>query len=395
MKHYVHRAIEKELRAAASEFPVLVLTGPRQTGKSTLLREIFPKYDYATFDDPVTRKFAADDPKAFLAGTRRMIIDEIQYLPEILPYIKMSVDENRSARGRFLLTGSQYFPLMAGLGESLAGRAALYELLGFSTEEIPIGGAGKPVPDPFSLIFRGFYPEVVAGGADRNRFYPSYLQTYLERDIRQIASVQDLRVFQNFLELLAARAGALLNLNEIAKECGISFTSARRWLSLLETTRVVYLLRPYHRNITKRVVKSPKVYFTDTGLLAYLLRYPSAAVMRTGPQAGAFFENFIVAEFLKYKLNHNRNFELYFYRDSNKNEIDLLLDFGVSLKLLEIKATATPRPEHFSTIRKLMHEFKSKTGYLIAMTHKQEKVGENLKVLPWTKIMSIVAENVQ
>lgn len=354
-------------------------------------RKTFPNYDYTTFDDPVTRKFAADDPKTFLARASHMIIEEIQYLPEILPYIKMSADENRSVRGRFLLTGSQYFPLMAGLGESLAGRAALYELLGFSMEEISIGGVGKSVPDPFNLIFRGFYPEVVVGGADRNRFYSSYLQTYLERDIRQIASVQDLRVFQNFLELLAARAGALLNLNEIAKECGISFTSARRWLSLLETTRVVYLLRPYHRNITKRVIKSPKVYFTDTGLLAYLLRYPSAAVMRKGPQAGAFFENFIVAEFLKYKLNHNRNFELYFYRDSNKNEIDLLLDFGVSLKLLEIKATATPRSEHLVTIKKVAAEFKAETGYLIALTDKKEKVGEGLEVLPWSKILSVAS----
>jgi len=392
MKRYIHRAIEKELKAAASEFPAVVLTGPRQTGKSTLLRKIFPKHDYTTFDDPVTQKFAAEDPKSFLAGAPRMIIDEIQYLPEILPYIKMAVDENRSAKGRFLLTGSQYFPLMAGLGESLAGRAALYELLGFSMEEIGAGGGGKSASDPFPLIFRGFYPEVVAGGADRNRFYSSYLQTYLERDIRQIASVQDLRVFQNFLELLAARAGSLLNLNEVSKECGISFTSARRWLSLLETTRVVYLLRPYHRNITKRVIKSPKLYFTDTGLLAYLLRYPSAAVMRKGPQAGAFFENFIVAEFLKYKLNHNRNFELYFYRDSNQNEIDLLLDFGVSLKLLEIKATATPRAEHFSTIKKMIAELKAGKGYLIAFTDKKETVGENLKVLPWASIPGAAQE---
>jgi hypothetical protein len=393
MKRYVHRVIEKELKAAAAEFPVVVLTGPRQTGKSTLLRKTFPKYDYATFDDPVTRKFAEDDPKSFLARADRMIIDEIQYLPEILPYIKMSADENRSAKGRFLLTGSQYFPLMAGLGESLAGRAALYELLGFSTEEIGVGGRNNNVADPFSLIFRGFYPEVVAGGADRNRFYSSYLQTYLERDIRQIASVQDLRVFQNFLELLAARAGALLNLNEIAKECGISFTSARRWLSLLETTRVVYLLRPYHRNITKRVIKSPKVYFTDTGLLAYLLRYPGVAVMRKGPQAGAFFENFIVAEFLKYKLNHNRNFELYFYRDSNKNEIDLLLDFGVSLELLEIKATATPRPEHFATIRKMSVELKAGKGYVVALTDRKERAGENLEILPWTSIVSVMEKH--
>jgi len=271
---------------------------------------------------------------------------------------------------------------MAGLGESLAGRAALYELLGFSTE------ANKPskTADPFTLLFNGSYPEVVAGGADRNRFYASYLQTYLERDIRQIASVQDLRVFQNFLELLAARAGALLNLNEIAKECGTSFTTARRWLSLLETTRLVYLLRPYHRNISKRVVKSPKVYFTDTGLLAYLLRYPSASVLRGGPQAGALFENLMVTELLKYKLNHNRNYELYFYRDSNANEIDLLLDFGISRTMIEFKATATPRPEHLSNIKKLGTELKAAKGYLVTLAGKREQAGKDILILPWRDI---------
>lgn len=383
MKRYIPRAIEKELKAAAREFPVVVLTGPRQTGKSTLLQKTFPRHEYVTFDDPVTRKLAAEDPKAFLARARRMIIDEIQYLPEILPYIKMSADQDREEKGRFLLTGSQYFPLMAGLGESLAGRAALYELLGFSLEEtLPAKSA-----DPFKLLFKGFYPEVAAGGADRNRFYASYLQTYLERDIRQIASVQDLRVFQNFLELLAARAGALLNLNEIAKECGTSFTTASRWLSLLETTRIVYLLRPYHRNISKRVVKSPKVYFTDTGLLAYLLRYPGADVLRAGPQAGALFENFMVIELLKYKLNHNRNYELYFYRDSNANEIDILLDFGISRKMLEIKATATPRTEHLTNVKKLGAELKATKGYLVTLSGKREPVGKDIEVLPWRDIL--------
>lgn len=383
MPLYIHRSIEKELRMACAEFPVVALTGPRQTGKSTLLRKIFSKYDYSTLDDPLTRKFAKEDPRAFLSRSRRLIIDEIQYLPEIVPYIKMSVDANRSLKGRFLLTGSQYFPLMTGLGESLAGRAALYELLGFSMEEIGQDPLSRHAESPFDLIFRGFYPDVVAHGADRSRFFSSYIQTYLERDIRQISSVHDLRIFQNFLELLAARMGSLLNLNEIAKECGVSFTSARRWLSLLESTRIVYLLRPYHKNTTKRVIKSPKLYFTDTGLLAYLLRYPSPLLMRRGPQAGAFFENFIVVEFLKHKLNKNLNYELYFYRDSNLNEIDLLIDFGTSLKVVEIKATSTPSFEHVSALKKMASQLNAATGYLTALTEKEETVGKNLKILPW------------
>ncbi len=317
-----------------------------------------------------------------------MIIDEIQYLPELLPYIKMAVDSDRSMKGRFLLTGSQYFPLMAGLGESLAGRAALYELLGFSMEEI--GDKNRDL-DPFPLLFQGFYPEVAAQGADRNRFYASYIQTYLERDIRQITSVRDLRVFQNFLELLAARVGALLNLNEIAKECGISFTSARRWLSLLETTRIVYLLRPYQKNVTKRVVKSPKVYFTDTGVPAYLWRYAAPALLRQGPQAGALFENFVVAEFLKYKLNHGANFELFFYRDSNHNEIDLLLDWGASCRLVEIKCSATPRWEHFAAMKKLAVELRASAGYLVALTKAREKAGEKMEIVPWRKITDTIS----
>ena len=389
MKRYVHRAVEKELKAAAKEFPVIVLTGPRQTGKSTLLQTLFPNYDYVTLDDPFTRKTAKDDPRFFLSGHERMIIDELQYLPELLPYIKIAVDKDRSTNGRYLLTGSQCFPLMAGVSESLAGRAALYELLGFSSEEMP----GLLLGDPkscFAAIFNGFFPEIVVHGVERNRFYSSYLQTYLERDIRQIASVHDLKMFQNFLELLAARAGGLLNLNEIAKEGGVSFTSARRWLSLLESTRIVYLLRPYTKNISRRVIKSPKIYFTDTGLLSFLLRYPDSATLGAGPQAGALFENLVIAELLKYKGNHNSNYELYFYRDSNHNEIDVVLDSGPSIKLLEIKLTSTPRPEHFSTMNKITKLLNRSRGFLLSFTPNKERVSEKVESLPWAEILSYI-----
>ena len=389
MKRYVHRTVEKELKAAAREFPVIVLTGPRQTGKSTLLQTLFPNYDYVTLDDPFTRKTAKDDPRFFLSGHERMIIDELQYLPELLPYIKIAVDKDRSTNGRYLLTGSQCFPLMAGVSESLAGRAALYELLGFSSEEMP----GLLLSDPkscFAAIFNGFFPEIVVHGVERNRFYSSYLQTYLERDIRQITSVHDLKMFQNFLELLAARAGGLLNLNEIAKEGGVSFTSARRWLSLLESTRIVYLLRPYTKNISRRVIKSPKIYFTDTGLLSFLLRYPDSATLSAGPQAGALFENLVIAELLKYKGNHNSNYELYFYRDSNHNEIDVVLDSRPSIKLLEIKLTSTPRPEHFSTMNKITKLLNRSRGFLLSFTPNKERVSEKVESLPWAEILSYI-----
>ncbi len=393
MKKYVHRALEKELIAAGKEFPVIVLTGPRQTGKSTLLQNTFPKHYYATLDDPLTRKLAHDDPYAFLSRAERMIIDEIQYLPELLPFVKIVVDRNRENNGHFILTGSQYFSLMAGVSESLAGRVALYELLGFSLEEIPSPPAkikgNAEIETILKVIYNGFFPEIAVHGVDRNRFYVSYLQTYLERDIRQITSVHDLKVFQNFLELLAARAGSLFNLSEISKECGISFASARRWLSLLETTRIVYLLRPYAKNMSKRVVKSPKLYFTDTGLLSYLLRYPDSVTMQNGPQSGAFFENFIVTEILKYKFNHNLNFEIYFYRDSHHNEIDIVLDYGVSLKLIEVKLTVTPREEHFSVMKRVVKEFKNAQGWLVSFSSEKVLIAQGLTLLPFRELMTI------
>lgn len=389
MKKYIHRAIEGDLKVAVREFPVVVLTGPRQTGKSTLLQKCFPAYGYTTLDDPFTRKIARDDPNLFLSRAPRMIIDEIQYLPELLPYVKIAVDRDRGRNGRFLLTGSQFFPLMSGVTESLAGRAALYELLGFSCEELPRLSAGAP-KSCFAAMFKGFYPEVAVQGVDRNRFYSAYVQAYIERDIRQITSVHDLKVFQNFLELLAARAGSLLNLNEIAKESGISFATARRWLSLLETTRIVYLLRPYTKNISKRVVKSPKLYFTDTGLLSFLLRYPDPVTMQSGPQGGALFENLVVIELLKNKYNHNLNYELYFYRDSNHNEVDVVVDCGPSVLLLEVKLTATPREDHLSSLRNAAKQIRGARGYLVSFTDRKDKIAATVDSIPWTDIRGVL-----
>lgn len=378
--------------AAAKEFPVIVLTGPRQSGKSTVLQKIFPKHHYATFDDPLTSKLASDDPNLFLSQAPKMIVDEIQYVPGLLPYIKMAVDRARRLTGRFILTGSQYFPLMGGISESLAGRAALYELLPFSSEETSPKGKDVGMRRLFASMFQGFFPEIIVHGVSRNRFYASYLQTYLERDIRQITSVHDLKVFQNFLELLAGRAGNILNVLEVSKEVGISFASARRWLSILESTRLIYLVRPYTKNVTKRVVKSPKLYFTDTGLLAYLLRYPNAATMCKGPQAGAFFENFVLAEILKMKCNHNLNFEIYFYRDSNHNEIDFILDCGLSVKMIEAKCTSTPSEKHFTSLSKMAKNFRNASSYLISFAQERVKIAKNVEAIPWIFINDVVRD---
>lgn len=349
-KKYYARQIESEIKKAANQFPVVSLTGPRQTGKTTTLKKLFPAYKFITLDDPVVRTAAIEDPALFIerAGFH-CVIDEVQYAPLILPYLKIEVDKNRERNGLYILTGSQIFPLMNGISESLAGRIALFELLGFSLEELPIS-LPLSLNDLFRILIRGFFPDPSVHNVDTRYFYPSYIQTYLERDIRHIQNVQDLNLFQKFLGLLAARIGSLLNINEIAKECGISTTTAQRWLSLLETTRIIYLLQPFHGNLTKRLIKRPKLYFSDTGLAAYLLKYHDADILAAGPMAGQAFENFLVIEFLKYQMNHSASFELYFYRDSNHNEIDLVIDKGLTKSLVEIKLSKTPKKNHFRSM---------------------------------------------
>jgi len=377
--------MEKPLLAAAKQFPVIALTGPRQTGKSTLLKKIFPNHKYVTLDNPIQRAAAQQDAAMFLESIGApVIIDEVQYAPNILPYIKMAVDADRSKNGRFLLTGSQIFPLMAGISESLAGRVALFELLGFAWEELA-GAKKNSVPQCFKQIYKGFYPDPCVHNVSVQDYYGGYLSTYLERDIRQIKSVHDNAVFQSFLQLLATRAGGLLNLSEISKECGISHTTARNWLSLLESTRIVYLLKPYFRNMTKRVVKAPKLYFTDTGLLAYLLKYQDAATLAAGPMAGAFFENMVIMEALKRKFNHRRIYELYFYRDSNKNEVDLMLDMGQRFVLAEIKLSKSPRPDMAQTFSRLPEEFASSQSYVLSFCEDEIGLAKNVKAMPWWK----------
>jgi uncharacterized protein len=385
---YVPRDIEKELIAATRQFPVLVLTGARQTGKSTLLKHLFPKVAYATLDDPFTRQAAQEDPRSFLTQAPRIVIDEIQHLPGLLPHIKVLVDADRRNAGRFLLTGSQIFPLMAGLGESLAGRAAIYHLQPFSHREL--GNPPLSVERCFQRIFNGFYPDVVAHGVDRNRFFSSYVQTYLERDIRLMTAVHDLKLFQNLIGLLAARIGNLLNLNELAKEAGISATTVRRWISLLEATGLVVLLRPYFGNPTKRIVKSPKLYFGDTGLAAWLLRYPTAESLRHGPQSGAFFENLVLLECLKHQANFAAAGELFFYRDSNHNEIDLVVASGSATHLVEIKQTATPKAAHFDAIQRLLPLFPHPQAYAVLASFKEERLSAHLSALPWPQIAARV-----
>lgn len=343
---YVKRNLEKVLKEAASQFPAVLITGPRQAGKSTMLQHLFQEYTYITFDDILLRGLAETDPELFLSTYKTpLIIDEIQYVPSLLSHIKMRIDKDRSQVGQYILTGSQAFPLMKGISESLAGRIAIFQLYPLSWKELH----QKDVLDEMAVakqILRGFYPEFAIKKDLQPKFWhSSYLSTYIERDLRAMRNIQDLGQFQRYLILLAARAGQILNLNEVGKECGISQTTAKDWLTLLQASSIIYILEPYFTNLTKRVVKSPKVFFVDTGLLCYLLRIENEEQLIHSPFSGHIFENMVIMETVKQFTEKGERAPCYFYRTSSGVEIDLLLDFGDHIDAYEIKFSSAPTKE--------------------------------------------------
>lgn len=341
--HYLHRKLEKPLKEALEQFPVVLVTGPRQAGKSTLLQHCLKNYTYVSLDDLLVRNLAESDPALFLKTYQTpLIIDEIQYAPSLLPYIKIQVDADRRKHGQYVLTGSQIFPLMKGVSESLAGRVAIFQLYPLSWREIQ----DKDVYDEHAVaeqMLKGFYPEFQVEPKLNPKFWHSaYLSTYLERDLRTMRNIHDLGQFQRYLVLIAARAGQLFNLNEIGKECGISQTTAKDWLMLLQATSIVYLLEPYAKNLTKRIVKSPKLYFVDTGLLCYLLRIENVEQLVHSPFAGHVFENMVIMDKIKQFAEKGERAHCYFYRLASGEEVDLLIDHGDTLDAYEIKFSSTP-----------------------------------------------------
>lgn len=364
------RILAGRIDRATRTFPVLVLTGPRQSGKTTLLRAVFKRsHRYVNLEDPDTRMRAAADPRGFLDQfDRPVILDEIQYLPELLPYIKARVDERRTP-GFWILTGSQHFALMRGVSESLAGRAAVLTLLPFSfaerqglaakTHDVPavikrlgkMESQGKKSPDIARLMLRGFYPEIATRpSVDKDLWCGSYIATYLERDIRNLAQVGDLGQFEQFLRLCATRTGQILNLSELARDLGISVPTAKRWLSMLEAGHQLFLLRPYYRNIGKRLIKSPKLYFNDTALACYLLGLREPQSLLNSPHFGHLFETLIVTDFWKRFLHFGQLPSMYYLLTRDGLEVDLLIELAGDLHLMEIKSTVTIVPKHASTL---------------------------------------------
>ena len=375
---YYKRTLETAVHAASRKFPVILVTGPRQAGKTTLLRHLCEAgRRYVTLDDLAVRALAQEGPSLFLERfPSPLLIDEIQYAPHLLPGIKMRVDSRRKG-GAFWLTGSQQFQLMKGVSESLAGRVAILNLLGFSMREqmkrdaialpfLPSHSAlaeraqsASPVSvaSIFRTIWRGSLPALaVCRGIDRDLFYNSYLQTYLQRDVRDLAQVGDQAAFVRFLRACAARTGQLLNYSDLARDVDVSVKTAQHWLSILVTSFQVALLQPYHTNVTARLVKTPKLYFLDTGLAAYLTEWASPETLAAGAMGGAIFETFVFAEILKGWWNRMRVPPLYYYRDKDGKEIDLLFVHDRTLHPVEVKLGATPRRDwvrHFSVLKTL------------------------------------------
>ena len=401
---YHRRSIEQIISEYKEQFPILLLTGPRQVGKSTLFKELFrEEYKYFSLDDPILKEQIINDPRLFLKNnSEKLIIDEIQYAPSIFPYLKMKVDENRED-GMYLMTGSQAFVLMKNVSETLAGRVGILELQGISLREqfniefnkpfIPneeyISEREKNITEYTNLwqrIHRGYMPELVFNDKKKwEFFYSSYVQTYIERDVRDLINISDESKFLKFMISLASRSGELLNYGAVANEVGVSNETVKRWVSVLRTSRIIYLMEPYFNNHLKRVIKTPKIYFMDVGLLAYLTKWPTPETLANGAKAGNIFETFIVSEIIKSYLNAGIiNPPVYFYRDKDKKEIDLIIEEAEKIYPIEIKMSASPDKEmvkNFSVLKgKIDKEIG--TGIIICQYDNKVYLSEDILVLP-------------
>lgn len=334
----IKRKITSFVKEAAHQYPVVTITGPRQSGKTTLCKTSFPQYAYISLENPENREFALEDPKGFLRQyAAPIILDEIQNTPDIVSYIQGIVDETQE-NGRYILTGSQNFALTHTVAQSLAGRTAVFKLLPFTLSEISKQLKSKPIDD---ILLTGFYPRIYDQNLVPHQALGFYIETYLERDIRSLSYIKDLTLFQKFLKICAGRCGQLLNLSSIGNEIGISHTTAREWLSLLEASYIIFLLKPHHKNYNKRIIKAPKLYFYDVGLAAYLLGIKTVEQMQRDPLRGNLFENLVIAEVVKEAHHQGQSPQVAFFRDKHGNEVDLIVEHREGLVAIEVKSAET------------------------------------------------------
>lgn len=398
---YLKRTLEESIKKATKTFSVVLITGPRQVGKTTVLKNCEDR-TYVSLDNPLLRDFAKEDPELFLERySTPLLIDEIQYAPELLPYIKIHVDEKQQ-KGMYWLTGSQQFHLMKDVSESLAGRVAILNLLGFSQSEkfknphrpsfIPTKeyfdkakkDAGKiELNELYEIIYKGSYPAMNTDQeTDWEMFYSSYLQTYIERDLRDLKSISDEQLFLKFIRIVAARTSQVLNYTDIANATGISVPTVKSWISLLVTSGIVYLLEPYYNNINSRIIKSPKLYFLDTGLCAYLTQWTDPKVLEAGAMSGAFFETYVISEIIKSYWHNGKRAPIYYYRDKDKKEIDLLIEHDGKLHPIEIKKTSKPDKSMIRNFDVLWNKVKIGSGGIICLSSEFIPLSTENNIIP-------------
>lgn len=384
----IPRQIEQKASELLEKYPLLAVTGPRQSGKTTLAQRLRPDYTYVNLELDENRDFAQSDPHGFLTAHRGgVILDEVQHAPSLFPYLKHYTDQ-RNKTGEYILTGSQHFLLLEKITQSLAGRVALLQLLPFSLAELQNAGLSPPSPEAF--ILTGGYPRIYDKSIAPADFYPNYVRTYVERDVRQIVNVTDLRLFRQFLTACAGRTGQIVNFLELGNVLGIDSKTVKSWLGILEASFIVFLLPPYHRNFDKRIVKSPKLYFYDTGLACSLLNINSEEQLNAHFAKGALFEDMVISELLKHHFHAAMTPAFYFWQDSNMREIDLLAEEGAALKAAEIKAGKTIAQEFM----KNLYAFQNLVGAAnveLFLVYGGDLAQErsDLKIFPWNQVANV------
>lgn len=384
---YIHRELSSVLEEAYRYFSVITVTGPRQSGKTTLIRNLFPHLPYYSLESLDIRSFAENDPIAFLNQNEEgMILDEVHNAPDLLSYIQGIVDEHPDKR--YILSGSSQFAMLKRVTQSLAGRTAVFELMPLSYSETKDLTADVPLD---KLLFNGFYPAIYSGRNVPEFLYPAYMKTYLDRDVRDILQIKDMMQFHIFIKLCAGRIGSLFKASELANEIGVSPNTITSWLSVLQASYIVTLLPPYFENTSKRLTKMPKLYFLDTGLACYLLGIESPEQLSRDKMRGALFENFVVTEALKQRYNQGKESNLYFYRDSNQNEIDLLLKRNTRLYGIEIKSSMTYHKDFEKALKRIDEWVKAPVdGKAVVYAGNFENTAGEIKLLNYTNMDEVL-----
>jgi len=383
----ITRTAAKQVKELSESFKAIAIVGPRQSGKTTLARDVFKGKRYVSFENPDNRRFMTEDPRGFLEIYQEgAIFDEAQRVPELFSYLQQILDEN-PARGQFILTGSNNFLLQENISQSLAGRIAYMYLLPFSNKEAEtLMGKRQTLED---AIFKGGYPAIYDNNIAPNKWLPNYISTYVERDVRQIKNISDLATFEKVIKLCAGRIGQLLNMSGLAIEAGVDSKTIASWLSILQSSFIIYLLQPHHQNFHKRLVKMPKLYFYDTGLACSLLGIANVDQIPLHPQKGSLFENFVINELIKERFNNNEPHNLYFWRDNTGNEIDIVIDKGTSLYPVEIKSGKTVTSDYFKNFDFWKKITGTTEGAIVYGGDQIQKRSNRITILPWNDINTL------